>query len=387
MEPTNQASQAPTVANDEQPERVWSKAALGGRGWVNPAKAAAVAVALGVAILLPYQYNSDVNLVFAQVLYIAIAAMGLNLLTGFTGQISIGHGAFFGIGAFTSGILVVNHGMTYELTIPLAALVAAAVGIFVGFPALRVKGLYLALITLGLAVLFPIVAKRFVKGSGGVALLQPKKGQVSSFFPDVLADDLYIYFLCLFLLALLLGVMFLLQHSRMGRAMIAVRDQEVAAKTVGINVAKVKVVAFAISAAYAGVAGSLSFAVTKIADATNPLVYFQLSIEFLIAVVIGGTATISGPVIGAMALVWIRRQTDSDDDWLIQRLSLEGQAAQLAPALLGGILIVLTYVLPDGLVGGVRRLGNRVTRARSQPGGPARPNAAVPPASTNESTA
>jgi branched-chain amino acid transport system permease protein len=113
------------------------------------------------------------------------------------------------------------------------------------------------------------------------------------------------------------------------------------------------------------VAGSLSFAVNRIAEATNPLVYFQLSIEFLIAVVIGGAATVSGPIIGAIALVVIRRHTDSADDWLPKTLKLGERAPQLAPAMLGGILILLTYVLPDGIVGGIRRLVARVTRPRS----------------------
>ena len=312
-------------------------------------------VVLAVAVILPYSINDEPLNIVAQVLYLAIAAMGLNLLTGFNGQVSIGHGAFFGVGAFASAILVVDHGWTYEWTIPIAAIVSGLVGAVVAFPALRVKGLYLALITLGLAVLFPVVTKRFVKGSGGVALLKPTRRQVSSQFPD-LSDAQYQYFVCLVVLLLLFLLAHNLMRSRVGRAIIAVRDQEVAASTVGVDVARVKVLTFAVSAAYAGVAGSLSVMVLRVADATNPLVYFQLSIEFLIAMVIGGAATISGPVVGAIFLVFIRRQTEQGTDLLPRLLGVEDRTEQLAPALLGGILIVLTYVLPEGLVGGFRRL-------------------------------
>ncbi|HWJ97256.1 MAG TPA: branched-chain amino acid ABC transporter permease [Acidimicrobiales bacterium] len=307
-----------------------------------------------VALALPYLNDPSTNQIFCQVMYLALAAMGLNLLTGYNGQISLGHGAFFGVGAFTTAILVVDHGWMIEATFPVAALLAALVGVAVGFPALRVKGLYLALITLGLAVLFPLVVKKFVHGSGGVALLKPKRSQVSSVV-DFWADDIYRYYVCLAILVVLFILAWNLVRGRMGRAMIAVRDQEVAASTVGIGVANVKVWSFALSAAYAGLAGALSVYIDRTADATNPIVYFQRSIEFLIAVVIGGAATIGGPLLGAMLLVAIRRRT-------------EGTEA-MAPALLGGALILVIYVLPDGIVGGLRRLSTWI-RGRTSGGAP-----------------
>jgi len=312
-------------------------------------------VLAAVALALPYFNDPDINTVFAQVMYLAIAAMGLNLLTGFNGQISIGHGAFFGIGAFTSAILVVDHGWPIEATIPVAALISAGVGVVVGFPALRVKGLYLALITLGLAVLFPRVVEKFVEGPGGVPLLQPTRLQVSSTISSM-ADDIYRYYVVLLVMALLYFLAWNLLRSRAGRAMIAVRDQEVAASTVGVNVAGVKISTFALSAAYAGVAGSLSVLVDRAANAANPLLYFQRSIEFLIAVVIGGTATIAGPLLGSMLLVAIRRRTSDTE--------------AMAPALLGGALIVVVYVLPDGIVGGYLRLKAYVLKRRAAPPAP-----------------
>ncbi|MBX3284158.1 MAG: branched-chain amino acid ABC transporter permease [Actinobacteria bacterium] len=316
-------------------------------------------VASVVAISIPFNTAPTDNLLIAQVFYLAIAAMGLNLLTGFNGQISIGHGAFYGVGAFTAAILVTEHGWYLEATLPVAALLAAVLGVLVGFPALRVKGLYLALITLGLSVLFPRVMAKFVDGPGGVPLLQPKRAQVASLI-DGLADDQYQYFVCLVVMVLMFVLAWNLMRSRAGRAMIAVRDQEVAASTVGINVAAVKISSFALSAAYAGVAGALSVMVTRVADASNPLTYFQLSIEFLIAVVIGGAATITGPFLGAAFLVFVRKR-------------FEGTEA-MAPALLGGVLIVAVYVLPDGIVGGYRRLVARIAQARSS-GAPQPPSA------------
>src|SRR5690606_36917913 len=140
-----------------------------------------IGVVLAAAALIePSSFDPSTNRVLSEAIYIAIAAMGLNLLTGFNGQVSIGHGAFFGVGAFTTAILMVDHGWTFELTIPVAAALSALVGLAVGFPALRVRGLYLALITLGLAVLFPRLTMKYVDGTGGVALLRPARSQFDS---------------------------------------------------------------------------------------------------------------------------------------------------------------------------------------------------------------
>jgi branched-chain amino acid transport system permease protein len=320
-----------------------------------------VGVVLAVlALWLPYSYfPQDTNILLAQALYLAIAAQGLNLLTGFNGQVSIGHAAFFGVGAFTSAILIIDHGWSFEATIPVAALLAALLGVIVGFPALRVRGLYLALVTLGLAILFPQVIAKFVKGSGGIALLSPPGKKLGSLF-DGLANDQYGYYLSLALTVLLFVLAWSLVNSRIGRAMVAVRDQETAASTVGVHVARVKVLTFAVSAAYAGVAGSLSLLVDKVADATLPVVYFQRSIEFLVAMVIGGAATILGPAVGAFLVVFLRRNTED---------LIDGKEI-LAPAIFGAGLILIVYVLPDGVVGGLRRLVVRLTRQSAPPSAP-----------------
>lgn len=329
-------------------------------------------VMAAAAVYAPFYFEPTMNRVLSQAIYLAIAAMGLNLLTGFNGQVSIGHGAFYGVGAFTSAILVADHGWNYESTIVVAALLSAAVGVLVGLPALRVRGLYLALVTLGLAVLFPRIAQKFVDGSGGVALVRPPRRAFESLIAG-LDNDQWAYLLSLAIMVVLFVVAWNITRGRIGRSMIAVRDQELAATTVGVNLAGTKVATFAISAAYAGVAGSLSVMIDRVADGTNPVLYFQKSIEFLVAMVIGGAATILGPAVGALLLVLLRRNTQD---------LIEGKEI-LSPALFGAALIAIVYVLPDGVVGAVRRLLARFGRSSpSRSGGP--PDA---PSAADRSTA
>jgi branched-chain amino acid transport system permease protein len=215
----------------------------------------------------------------------------------------------------------------------------------VGFPALRVRGIYLALVTLGLAVLLPNVLNQFVKGTGNTPLVQPDRDDFGSLL-TFLDDDQWAYFTCLVALVVVFVAARNLVNTRVGRAMVAVRDEELAATTLGVNLARVKVGTFAISAAYAGLAGSLSVMVDGQAVGNNPGLYFQRSIEFLVAMVIGGTTTILGPLVGAGILVALRRNTET---------LIEGKEI-LSPALYGAGLILIVYVLPEGVVGGVRRL-------------------------------
>lgn len=316
-------------------------------------------VLAAAAVYAPFYFDPAMNRVLSQAIYLAIAAMGLNLLIGFNGQVSIGHGAFYGVGAFTSAILMIDYGWSFEPTILVAALISGGFGMLVGIPALRVRGLYLALVTLGLAVLFPRVAQKFVDGAGGVALLRPPRREFDSLI-EGLANDQWGYFLSLTIMVLLFVLAWNLTRGRVGRAMIAVRDQEIAATTVGVSLAGTKVATFAISAAYAGVAGSLSVMTDRLADGTNPILYFQRSIEFLVAMTIGGAATILGPAVGALVLVMLRRNTDG---------LIEGKEI-LSPAIYGGALIAIVFVLPEGLVGGVRRLLARLGRRSSAKGRP-----------------
>jgi len=358
----------------------------GGRPWASPNRVAAWLVGIAVLAFLlyvPQYYEATTVNRYTTAIFIGIAAMGLNILTGYNGQVSIGHGAFFALGGYTSALLMRDAGWPFLATVPIAALVCFVVGALVGFPALRVKGLYLALVTLGLAVVFPDVARKFVNSTDGFFDHNGEPGTVQlsirehlappfwhDWFADPIADrlrdwigarDQWAYYCALFLgLLLLLGV-WLISRSRFGRALIAVRDHEAAAATVGIDLARVKVAAFALSALYAGVAGSLAVMINRSASVTKQEV-FQDSIFFLVAVVIGGTATVVGPMIGAFILVFVQEWLD-ESDWLSDLL--DDQRARLAsPALFGIALILAMYVLPDGLVGGSRRLLRRLKRRR-----------------------
>jgi branched-chain amino acid transport system permease protein len=312
----------------------------------------------------PTHYGPTDTGLFAQAMYIGVAAMGLNLLTGYNGQVSIGHGAFFGIGAYTTALMMdhqyewlgVSIGHTSFLaTLPAVALISFVIGALVGFPALRVKGLYLALVTLGLAVVFPDLASRFVKGTGGTSLVSLSGQEVAApdWFPSKFsAQDQWAYMMAFTVALLGLVLLWALVRSRFGRSLIAVRDHEAAAASVGINLARTKVLAFALSAMYAGIAGSLSVLVVQNASGDDKLVTFQLSIEFLVAVVIGGTATVLGPIIGGFAVVYIQK-------WATDAFPSK---PVVSPATFGIVLIVLMYVLPEGVVGGIRRLGSRAGR-------------------------
>lgn len=338
-----------------------------------------LAAVVVVGFLLSYGSNDRPAVtLMSQALYFGIAAMGLNLLTGYNGQVSIGHGAFFGIGAFTSAILVRDHAWQFLWTIPVAAVLAFAVGLVVGFPALRVKGLYLALVTLGLAVVFPDLVKKYID-TGGSNLVTVRRRELAppSWWPEgQSAQHEFAYYTTLFLGLLLLLLAFLIVRSRLGRSLIAVRDHEAAAATVGINPAQAKLSAFAISAMYAGIAGSLSVLVLGNAEA-NKATTFNLSILFLVAVVIGGTATVIGPLVGGFFVVFVQ---DRIVKFVAEPPFLESFFAGkevLSPAVFGITLILFMYFLPDGIVGGTRRLYSRVSRSfdsrksRAAPAAPA----------------
>ncbi len=357
-------------------------------GWVLAFVGVAVALLLAIRILTQSLdlfdglFNdpnkaSTIDL-FTEALYIGIAAMGLNILTGYNGQVSLGHGAFFGVGAYTSAILMFDHGWAYLPTLPVAGVICLFVGVLVGIPALRVKGLYLALVTLGLSVVFPDLTKRFVNGTGGTNLLSLKTEQISppdwyDWFADPIADpltdyvgsrDQWAFWLSFVIAVITLLCVWGIARSRFGRALIAVRDHEAAAVTVGIDLARVKVSAFAISAFFAGLAGSLSVLVSRLANA-GKVETFQLSILLLVAVVVGGTATVWGPIIGAFVVVFAQ-------DWIGEQETLTDlldaeRAKLLSPALFGIALIIMMYVLPDGIVGGARRGLRALRRPRAAP--------------------
>jgi len=302
-------------------------------------------VVLAIACALPFMMSGFRVFQFTQVYIYAIALLGLNILTGYNGQISLGHGAFYAIGAYTTAIMIDKWNIGYGWTIPTAGILCLVVGFLFGRPALRLEGLYLALATFSLALAVPQILKYFehwTGGSQGIVLSKPKAP-----WRLPLSEDQWLYFLTLVILVVLFLLARNLLKSRTGRAIVAIRDNHIAAEAMGINSALYKSVVFGVSAAYTGVAGALSgIAIAFVApDSFN----IFLSITLLTGVVIGGLATISGAIFGALFIQFV-------PNWA-QDIS------KAAPwAIFGIFLIVFMYVMPHGIVGFLRLAWIRMTR-------------------------
>lgn len=309
------------------------------RDVVRQLRLAVLVVLLGVAVWLPFYYVPFRVFQFTLVLVYAIAVLGLGLLTGFNGQISLGHGAFFAVGAYTAAILMAQAGWPYALTLLPAAALTFVLGFGVGIPALRLHGLYLALVTLALAVVTPPLLKRFAGLTGGAMGLQVPK--VSAPEWAGFADDQWLYFLVLAAAVVAFALAWSLVHSRVGRAMISIREEPRAATTMGVELARVKTLTFAWSAMYAGVAGVLfTWAIGFVSPDSFTVV---LSIQILVALVVGGLASIWGALFGAVFLVFVPNVAENVN--------------QAAPGIaFGALLIVVLFIAPGGIAG----LGRRV---------------------------
>jgi branched-chain amino acid transport system permease protein len=308
---------------------------------------AAVTLALATACALPLVASDYHVFQLTLVVIDAIALLGLNLLTGYGGQISLGHGAFYGIGAYTTAILVHTFGMPYWLTVPCAACVCLALGFLFGLPALRLEGLYLALATFALGVVLPQLFKyrgveRWTGGVQGITLAKPEAP-----FGLPLSPDQWVYVFS-FAIALILFVATRnLVRGPTGRAIVAIRDRPIAAASVGIDTAMVKSITFGISAMYTGIAGALSaLAVQFVGPDSFPTF---LSIALLVGIVVGGLASISGAVYGALFIQFVP--------------NLAGDVSKAAPgAVYGLVLLFCVYSMPLGVSGLVRRIVSRWSR-------------------------
>jgi branched-chain amino acid transport system permease protein len=314
-----------------------------------PGTPIAIAVAVTVACVLPFVLSNFRLFQFTQVYIYAIALLGLNLLTGYNGQISLGHGAFYALGAYAAAIMMDQWQVPYGLTIPAAGVICLAAGFLFGLPALRLEGLYLALATFALALATPQILKYFehwTGGSQGIVLAKP-----GAPFGLPLNPDQWLYFLTL---AVLLAAVWLaanLLRGRVGRAIVALRDNHIAARAMGVNAALYKSLTFGVSAAYTGVAGALSaVAIAYVApDSFN----IFLSITLLIGIVVGGLASISGAIYGALFIQFV-------PNWA-QDIS------KAAPwAIFGVFLILFMYFMPYGIAGAVRRIAARRARPRGE---------------------
>ncbi len=299
-----------------------------------------------IALILPWLISDfrvfQVNLM----LVYAIAVLGLNLLTGYGGQISLGHGAFYAIGAYTAAILMDQAQWSAYATLPVAALVCFAAGILMGFPALRLDGHYLALATFALAMAIPQLLKYkgiedYTGGVQGIVLDKPLPLFEMEFLGKELSQDRWMYYLVLIVAVLMFWLANNLVKGRIGRAIVAIRDQPIAAGALGVNLTAVKTLTFGVSAAYTGVAGALgAIAVSYVAPDSF---HTFLSISFLVGAVVGGLGTIPGALFGAAFIQFVPNVAD--------------EISKSAPwAVYGAILIALIYVAPGGVMGMLNKL-------------------------------
>jgi branched-chain amino acid transport system permease protein len=335
------------------------------RRYLGRAVGPALFVAGAIVVALLPRFMGEFRLLqFSLVAVYVIALLGLNILTGYSGQISLGHGAFVGIGAYVTALLSLGRpglellqldppswlplgdGMTPIFTIPIAALVTGVLGLLIGIPALRLGGISLALATLALAVSFPILMKRYAEvtgGGGGINLNLPE----TPFSWDISTRH-WLYYEAWVTAGILFVLAWLLVRGRIGRAWRAIRDGEVAATSSGVNPALYKTFAFGVSAAYAGAAGALfAIEIAYVNPDTFPVAF---SILLLASAVIGGLGSLAGAVFGALLYEFLPIYSQEPP------VGSFDFADQATPVVFGVFLIVIMLLLPGGVISGIRRL-------------------------------
>jgi branched-chain amino acid transport system permease protein len=313
------------------------------------AKWTIVALAAIFVLIIPMMvheyYLSILNLIFIAI----VGALGLNILVGYTGQISIGHGAFMSVGAYTAANLAVKLDLPFFITLPAGGLMAAAIGALVGVPSLRIKGLYLAIATLAGQLIIEWTINHVPAISGGTqASIEVPKPEL---FGYRLASQRELYgFLLFFTVIAIVGAMNLVR-SRIGRAFVAIRDQDIAAEIIGISIFRYKLLAFAISSFYAGVTGVLYTYYLGIANYEQ----FQLntSIDYLAMIIIGGLGSILGSIFGAIFITllptFLRNFMESFGGLFFTDAELATVVPYLRLTVFGLLIIFFLVVEPEGL--------------------------------------
>lgn len=321
---------------------------LARRGGFAPGWIGTLAVLALLAIGLTFVAKGFQLFQATMVLSYAIALLGLNILTGYNGQISLGHGAFYAIGAYTTAILMEHAGTPYWATVPAAAVVCLVVGYAFGRPALKLEGLYLALATFALGVAMPQLLKykyleAWTGGVQGIVLMKPDAP-----FGLPLTPDQWLYLFALFVTVVMFVIAHNLLQSGTGRAMRAIRDHAMAAEAMGVDNSHYKSMTFGVSAAYTGVGGALSaIAVQFVAPDSFTLF---LSISLLVGIVIGGVGTLWGAIFGAIFIMFVP--------------SLAEKVSKAAPwAIYGVVLIAIMFAMPGGVVGLLRKIQARFFKA------------------------
>jgi branched-chain amino acid transport system permease protein len=298
-------------------------------------------------------------------LVFAIAVLGLNLLTGFNGQISLGHGAFFAVGAYTAAILIEHGGWPWWATLPVAAALCFVVGYLFGLPALKLEGHYLALATFALAIAVPQMLKYrhlepITNGVQGINLIKPDAP-----FGLPISSDQWMYLVVLAIAVLMFWLARNILDSRSGRAMMAIRDHPMAASTMGVDLARTKTIVFGISALYTGIAGALHAIIFEFVSPDS--FRFELSIALLVGAVVGGIASLPGAALGGVFVQVIEKYADAATRWLEKTLQLP---LHIEPwTVYGIVLILLMYTMPFGIAGGFAAVWRKIEGLRDAGGG------------------
>ncbi|GAA4210860.1 branched-chain amino acid ABC transporter permease [Streptosporangium oxazolinicum] len=333
--PATTATEEPGPAPSARPG--WRHVSV--RHW----RGAAAAALVVMAALAPWQLEPFRVFQLTMVLVYLVALIGLNVLVGHSGQISLGHGAFFAVGAYSTAILLDRYDVPYVLTLPSAMAVAFLLGLALGASALRLRGLYLALVTLALAIFCVPLLKRFgsiTGGSQGLTLEKPTPPAWTG-----LAEDQWLYYLALGVTAAMFLTYAGLLRSRVGRALHAIRDNETAAEVMGVRRSFYKTVAFAWSAMYAGAGGCLY--TWTIGFVSPDSFAVSLSITMLAGLVVGGLGSRWGPALGALFVMYVP--------------SLSQDVNEAAPGVIFGLLIIaVMFAAPTGLAGLPARLARSV---------------------------
>jgi branched-chain amino acid transport system permease protein len=289
---------------------------------------------IALAALLPFTVSKYHVFELTMVMIYAIAVLGLNILTGYNGQISLGHGGFFAAGAYTAAILMHRYGVPYWATLPPAALVSFGLGVLFGLPALRFEGPYLALVTLAMAVAIPQFLKYFDTWTGGVQGLNLIKPMPPAGLG--IDRDRWLYLIVLAVLIVAMRVAANMLHGRTGRALIAIRDHPIAAAAMGIDTARYKTLAFGTSTMFTGVAGALAAIVIGYVSPEGYSLF--LSLSFLVGSAVGGIATIGGAIVGGLFIQFVP--------------NLANDISDAAPwAVYGLAMLLFMYAMPHGVVG------------------------------------
>lgn len=298
-----------------------------------------------VPFALHEYYLSIFNLIFIAI----VGALGLNILVGYTGQISIGHAAFMSVGAYTAANLAVKLGLPFWLTLPAGGLMAAAVGAIVGIPSLRIKGTYLAIATLASQLIIEWIINHTPAISGGASasIEVPRP----SLFGMQIKSQRELYYFTLFFAVLAIIATMNLVRSRIGRAFVAIRDQDIAAEIIGIDIFRYKLLAFAVSSFYAGVCGVLYTYYFGIANYEA----FQIgvSIDYLAMIIIGGLGSVLGTILGAifvtMLPIAIRTFVETFGGYIWDTAALSAVAASMRLVIFGTLIIAFLVIEPEGL--------------------------------------